>query len=182
MTWRYVSALMATHGLGGAKLENTGFDGFWSDAENHGKFSNSYFKQVLASGWVPERNVGGNAGKVQWQRGDTGKSDTHKQMMLDTDLCLPYANNIMCGARDEFGVKIYDCRWSNRTHLSALNNGDCCAFTRADRLYQKDVLTSNTEEYYCGVQGFNLSDFDFQRSKCCEHEPSTSYGDCDNEY
>ena len=100
MTWRYVSALSAVHGLGRAKLENNGFDGFFSDADNVGKFSNDYFSQVLANGWSPERNVGGNPNKVQWQRADQGKNDAHKQIMLDSDLCLAYQNNIRCGARD----------------------------------------------------------------------------------
>jgi hypothetical protein len=64
MTWRYVSALSAAHNLGGAKSENTGFEGFFGDSANAGKFSNNYFKQILLNGWIPERNVSGNEEKV----------------------------------------------------------------------------------------------------------------------
>ena len=44
MTWRYVSALSATHNLGRARKENSGFDGFFGDKASAGKFSNDYFR------------------------------------------------------------------------------------------------------------------------------------------
>jgi hypothetical protein len=135
MSWRYVAALSAAHGLGGAKPENSGFDGFFSDSANVGKFSNNYYKQILQHGWTPERGVGGNPDKIQWQRADNGKEEGHKQMMLDSDLCLAYKNNLKCGARDENGVRVYDCHTGAGTLLSSSTGGDCCAFTKLDRLY-----------------------------------------------
>jgi hypothetical protein len=37
--------------------------------------------------------MGGVEGKNQWARSDIGKSLTHKEFMLDTDMCLMYLTN-----------------------------------------------------------------------------------------
>jgi catalase (peroxidase I) len=62
--WKLIAAISGAHTLGGAQIQNSGFDGFWSDSANSGKFNNNYYKSIIAKGWVPQRNVGGNANKV----------------------------------------------------------------------------------------------------------------------
>jgi catalase (peroxidase I) len=92
--WALTAAISGAHTLGGASVENSGFSGTWSDAINQGKFNNDYYKSILHKAWAPELNLGGNPNKNQWKRVDLGTSASHKEMMLDTDMCLAYDNNI----------------------------------------------------------------------------------------
>jgi len=39
--------------------------------------------------------MGGNSEKNQWELVDEGANGTHKEMMLNTDLCLAYTFNQM---------------------------------------------------------------------------------------
>jgi len=82
------AALMGVHTLGRARIENTGYDGWWSDVEHQKEFTNDYFISLLAKGWVPKR-MGEN--KNQWERAD--KRNTN-EMMLDSDMCLAYAHPV----------------------------------------------------------------------------------------
>ena len=61
--WTLIAAINGAHTLGSATIANSGFNGFWSDAANQGKFNNNYYHSILAKGWVPELNVAGTAGK-----------------------------------------------------------------------------------------------------------------------
>ena len=92
--WALTAAISGAHTLGGAQIKNSGFEGTWSDAENQGKFNNDYYKSILHKGWGPELSVGGNPDINQWKRVDEGASASHKEFMLDTDMCLAYDNNI----------------------------------------------------------------------------------------
>lgn len=68
--WALTTALSGAHTIGSASLENSGYDGFWSDSENSGIFNNDYYTSILAKGWGPERSVDGNEEKNQWIRVD----------------------------------------------------------------------------------------------------------------
>jgi len=82
-------ALMGVHTIGRADLKNSGYDGWWSDPLQQNTFNNDYFKSLALKGWVPQRAVGGDANKNQWQRSDAGRQGP-SEMMLNTDLCLLY--------------------------------------------------------------------------------------------
>lgn len=90
--WKLTAAISGAHTLGSARISTSGFDGFWSDAANQSKFNNDYYKSIILKGWGPELAVNGVSGKNQWQRLDRGITG-HKEMMLDTDMCLVYNNN-----------------------------------------------------------------------------------------
>jgi len=91
--WALTMALSGVHSLGKASPENSGYDGFWSDAKSQGKFNNDYYRSLLYKGWGPELAVGNNKNKNQWKRIDKGFNNEHKEMMLNSDLCLIYDNN-----------------------------------------------------------------------------------------
>lgn len=92
--WKMVAAINGAHTIGSAKIANSGYDGFWSDSKNQGVFNNDYYKSLIFKGWGPETAVAGNKGKNQWQHIDTRRENAgHKQMMLNSDLCLFYNNN-----------------------------------------------------------------------------------------
>jgi len=95
LTWTGAAALMGVHTLGRAKIQNSGYDGWWSDAENSRRFNNDYFVSLVTKGWMPERKLGGNKDKNQWINSNFNyDEEVHgKQMMLDTDLCLLYSNS-----------------------------------------------------------------------------------------
>jgi len=81
------------HTIGSAKLENSGYEGSWSSAEDKGKFNNQFYHNAVLRGWAPEKAVNGNPGKNQWKLVDQGQGGEHKEMMFNTDLCLAYAKN-----------------------------------------------------------------------------------------
>lgn len=153
LTWRESAALMGVHTLGRAKPENSGFNGFWSDPMNSRIFNNDYYKSLLNKGW--EREILGH-GKAQWKRVDEGIAPiTHKEMMLDTDLCLAYDVN---GA---------DLKAAQHT---------CCAWRLVDA--SDEISSSN------GFCGHNKSkrastgeqfSFDIQKKWCCS---TTAAEDC----
>jgi hypothetical protein len=90
-SWKATTAISGAHTLGGAKLSNSGYDGFWT--EDPGKFNGEYFKRILDRGWGPELNVGQNSNRNQWKLVDNSRPK-RKQMMLNSDLCLIYDNGI----------------------------------------------------------------------------------------
>lgn len=70
--WRMTTAIIGAHTLGGASLENSGYEGTWSDPEDQGKFNNGYYRNLLLKGWGTELGVNGNPNKNQWIRVDRG--------------------------------------------------------------------------------------------------------------
>ena len=88
--WALTAAISGAHTLGSATIANSGFDGFWSDSGAQGQFNNDYFKSMIAKGWTTQLSVNGVSGKNQWARADRGRTNNHKEMMLDTDICLAY--------------------------------------------------------------------------------------------
>ena len=92
--WILTAAISGAHTLGSATIANSGYDGFWADATQSGVFNNDYYKGILHKGWGIERAVNGNANKNQWKRIDLrADQQTHKEMMLSTDLCLAINGN-----------------------------------------------------------------------------------------
>jgi len=91
--WRLVTALSGAHTIGRANLENSGFDGPWSDEDNQHIFNNDYYKSLVMKGWAPKEM---DESHHQWERVDsTDKTKTSNQMMLNSDICLAYQNNIV---------------------------------------------------------------------------------------
>ena len=90
-SWTMTAAISGAHSIGSAKLENSGYKGAWSSPDQQGIFNNDYYKSMLAKGWGPVLAVEGNPEKTQWRRIDNAGPD---EMMLTTDLCLAYDNNL----------------------------------------------------------------------------------------
>lgn len=84
------AALMGVHTLGRAKIENSGYEGWWSLSGPQREFTNDYYISMIAKGWMPEQ-LSSSPPKNQWKRSDGG-SDT-REMMLDTDMCLAWADD-----------------------------------------------------------------------------------------
>jgi len=139
LTWRETAALMGVHTLGRASQNNSGFSGWWSDAENNRKFNNNYFKSLINKGWMTERL---ETGKFQWKRTDTGLPRQHHEMMLDTDMCLAYE---MPGSED-IKASVHDC----------------CAWRVVGG---SDKIDRNN--MFCGFT-FSMVGEDTQREWCCE--------------
>ena len=76
--WRMVAAINGAHTVGSAKIETSGYDGYWSEADQQGIFNNDYYKSILMKGWKLETAVDGNKDKNQWVRSDLGADETHK--------------------------------------------------------------------------------------------------------
>jgi len=152
LDWRGAAALMGVHTLGKAHAENSGYDGWWSDAENMRKFNNDYYHTMLMNGWMPDKAVGGNPAKNQWRRSDLqtpGNVGPARELMLNTDICLAYDSPAM-------GYK--------------MNSRDdtCCAWTLKDSL-------DGIEGEYCGEVG-NVEDKEQQHRDCCDGELGTDCG------
>ena len=91
--WVMTAAISGAHSVGSAKLANSGYNGWWSDADSSGKFNNDYYRSLIAKGWGHEREVNGNPDKNQWERIDLGHGAEHHEIMLRSDLCLAYDTN-----------------------------------------------------------------------------------------
>jgi hypothetical protein len=85
---RLFTAILGAHTLGSAKLENSGYEGSWSDTP--GVFNHDYYRQMLTRGWGPDRAVDGNEERNQWKIIDSDPTDG---LMLNSDMCLAYDNN-----------------------------------------------------------------------------------------
>ena len=92
--WTLTAAIMGAHTVGRVNIENSGYDGHWSSAEQQGIFNNDFFKSLLYKGWGPELAVNDNTEKNQWQRIDEKGMGDHKEMMLNTDMALVYTSNV----------------------------------------------------------------------------------------
>ena len=183
--WKMVAAINGAHTIGSAKIANSGYDGFWSDSKNQGVFNNDYYKSLVLKGWGPETAVAGNTKKNQWQHIDHNRENAgHKQMMLNSDLCMLYNNNkeqVECVATTKPVLELilsflglgsctkYD---DNGLDLHA-SNGMCCAWTPIVTATFLDISDGND---YCGG-GQNVQTGD-GRGECCSSEDASSYGDC----
>jgi len=129
------TALMGVHTLGRAKTENSGYNGWWTDAENSRKFNNDYYISMLSKSWLP---VSLAKNKNQWDRNDVGKTENGKQheMMLNTDLCLAFkfGGGAHVGAKEALHANECGCLWlrssnmpgfSSANHTNSANNKWC---------------------------------------------------------
>jgi hypothetical protein len=155
LDWDGAAALMGVHTLGRADVENSGYNGWWSDAENSRRFNNNYYVSMLAKGWIPERAINGTSSKNQWMRSDTGLDSSVEghEMMLNTDICLAF--------RDD-----------RRQPLLAQTE-DCCAWLGANTI--RDVINDNGG-IHCG--GDPRGNAEQQRARCCLNDPNAD--DCGN--
>jgi len=139
LTWAETAALMGVHTLGGAHLDRSGFDGFWSDRSNSLKFNNDYYKSMVQKGWAPERT---SAGRAQWRRVGTKGHNTNREMMLNTDMCLAFG---------------YDLKSEDTTQDS------CCAWAMPQKVH------GSWPNAWCAVRPNETSPqlFDTMLSHCC---------------
>ena len=94
--WAMTAAISGAHTVGSTKLENSGYQGFWSDTENSGIFNNDYYHSLILKGWMPKTAINGNSAKNLWVRSDQGRNNTsgaHQEIMLTSDMCLVYRGN-----------------------------------------------------------------------------------------
>lgn len=157
LSWDEAAALMGVHTLGRAKIENSGYDGWWSDAENSRRFNNDYYVSLLLKGWGPEAAVDGNPNKNQWARIDAGTDEAvlGKEMMLNTDMCLFFT-------MDNDGSVEMDA-------ATAAENDCLCAWSSSTRMQTASGKYMNGT--FCGRHDIpGPSDFPRQRSICCGAE------------
>lgn len=122
LSWEEAAALTGVHTLGRAKVENSGYDGFWSDATNSRWFNNNFYHSLLNKGWKPRETA---PERHQWFRSDLGQDTYEKgmEMMLNTDLCLAYtldaAGEVELNAEESLrsGVPCCTWRWSSDVEL-----------------------------------------------------------------
>lgn len=154
LTWDEAAALSGVHTLGRAQIKNSGYNGWWSDAENSRRFNNNYFTSIVLKGWAPETNISGNPGKNQWQRVDSGVDEATlgKEMMLNTDMCLFFT-------MDDDGNVPLDAK-------TALENECNCTWASAIQFNQ--AITTYNKDKFCGSTDIpGGSNFPAQRAKCC---------------
>jgi len=170
LTWEEATALMGVHSLGRASTMNSGYDGYWMSPENAKKFNNEYYTALIAVSWCPELNVGGNPQKHQWKRCDAGSETFEwKEMMLNTDMCLAYA--------DKNGGSLI----ASPDHPDS----DCCAWVHSfiEDYNMTDVIANNGNSFCnkactdygageCGDHSNKMEEF----KACCTFEPQRA--DC----
>jgi len=151
LNWEESTAFMGVHTLGRCKVENSGYDGWWDTPEHSRTFNNHYYVALIATSWCPEKNVAGNEGKHQWRRCDTGSDKfTHKEMMLNTDMCLAYTdvqgNSLIAGEKDS-----ECCAWV-KTLVGVDQNPN--PSKRANRVgsYRMEEVIANNKNSFCNVQ------------------------------
>lgn len=147
LSWTQSAALMGVHSLGRARPEFSGFDGWWSDAENSRRFNNNYFVSILAKGWMPETVA--STGRTQWRRSDVGEdaATLGKEMMLNTDMCLAYTTDI-----------------AGEVELKA-ESSNCCAWI--DPREVRAGYTTYLGGVFCGDTDIPGGAGGPQRDKCC---------------
>jgi len=136
---RLTAAIMGAHTLGRARLENSGYNGTWSGEGSEGVFDNDYYKQMLTRGWGPDLSVGNNDGRNQWKTVDSGPAGG---LMLNSDLCLAYDNNIehqKCMAEHNNNNRKCKKLQNKGKPINALHS-HCCAWTHKGALFNKGVL------------------------------------------
>jgi len=155
LTWRETAALMGVHTLGRTRLENSGFNGWWSDHNSASHFDNNYYHSLALKGWTPATSA---KGKRQWIRsGQLSKRTGKDEMMLNTDMCLLYANH-------------------DGTDIKAENDGDkgCCAWIMPDLFaemgFNKNGATQSAnnpeKNKWCGF-GSTSGPFGNVKHWCC---------------
>jgi len=120
LTKAEATALSGVHTLGRARLENSGYEGWWSDPDNSRIFNNNYFVSIVAKGWGPKTAVDGNPNKNMWVRSDVDADKHNHEMMLNTDMCLAYFEDGKGLKADEHNC----CAWFNPEFFSESRQRD----------------------------------------------------------
>jgi len=154
LTEREAAALMGVHTIGRTRLENSGYDGWWSDPTNSRIFNNNYYISMVTKGWIPKQTT---MNKHQWDRADVGRALPNHEMMLNTDLCLAFIeNNPVTGAIEPLNAAIHDCcAW-----LDPPSNNPGFGLT------DHPQITQANGGLHCGDQPVNIG-FE-SRFKCCD--------------
>jgi len=180
--WTLTAAISGAHTVGSAHPDTSGWSGAWVSEASAGTFDNSYYWHALMFGWKVELDV--TPGKHQWMRSDLGLNLTegaHKEMMLDTDLCLLYTYNTDTNQCDQ-AIGEYDrmvsfgkhgkkrekigpypqsndeCR-SNTVNQkdqhflasNAVTGNRCCAWTKSTGLQGFQIINKTHMHGYCGT-------------------------------
>lgn len=168
LDWWESAALMGVHTLGRAQIANSGYNGWWSDAENSRRFNNDYYASIVLKGWGPETAVNGNTNKNQWKRIDQGADEAGlgKEMMLNSDMCLYFT-------MDDDGLVEMDA-------ATAAENTCECTWVAYVKFQQASNKYMNGT--FCGSHDIpGAAEFPRQRSICCGEEfdkPSDLPIDC----
>mmetsp|Transcript_46258 Transcript_46258/g.100570 ORF Transcript_46258/g.100570 Transcript_46258/m.100570 type:complete len:495 (-) Transcript_46258:140-1624(-) len=196
LKWSHAAALMGVHSLGRASTSNSGYDGWWSDAENSRRFNNNYFTSMLLKGWMPERAVGGNSAKNQWLVSDNSHTGVMgKEMMLDTDMCLAFSTGLM-SFEDIHSASSDCCTWTMPVNvIDAIynyNDGVFCGVNDAEKvklwltLPKGDTIAKRQEAWELWQQETGLEPnavFREMRAACCQGQDKyrrefKEYEDC----
>ena len=163
--WTLVAAISGVHTVGKASLENSGYEGHWSSAEEQGKFNNDYYKSALYRGWGPHPAVNNNTNKNQWEIVDWGAEEEHTRFMLNSDLCLVYNSNKRherCSRAypkstedwRDFSMRVSECDANLIDKYGDLDpnvSPKCCAWAHVNHLRYNGVKEFNTVGYeFCG--------------------------------
>ena len=186
MPWTMTAAISGAHSLGSAKLQNSGYSGFWSDVRSQGFFNNDYYKSILAVGWAPDLSVNGNPEKNQWKRVDAARDSTHIEMMLTTDLCMAFRNNpgyVECMRTTKVKRKNKHCGGLHFKDGIDLNPHfkTCCTWTNANNLFRSGLFVEGQNNDFCGVTVQSKSKQ--QRQDCCSgiKQKGVPLEDCDSQ-
>ena len=115
---------------------------------------------------------------------------THKEMMLDTDMCLAYVNNYdLAECRDTLPDDIgfwKGCKEfrDGRGEPLLAENTNCCAWNDEKILFKDGFLTNGTTYEFCG-HTLETNVMDGTRWKCCRNIPDKKgsfSGDCDDNH
>eukprot|EP00931_Biecheleriopsis_adriatica_P011927 TRINITY_DN11301_c0_g1_i1.p1 TRINITY_DN11301_c0_g1~~TRINITY_DN11301_c0_g1_i1.p1 ORF type:complete len:715 (-),score=142.71 TRINITY_DN11301_c0_g1_i1:265-2373(-) len=149
-SWKNIAALSGVHTLGGAHIENSGYNGTWTS--DPWVFNNAYYMRILDQGWMPELSVGGNSKKNMWKVSDETQTAAEQgQMMLNSDLCMIFDNSLDSVNCDRCilnhpnfrrlpwgATKNYVYRFCKnirgRGHYLNAKEKLCCTWTRPDKM------------------------------------------------
>jgi len=168
------SALMGVHTIGRARSEYSGWNGYWSAPEQSSRFNNNYYLSLLLKGWAPGRSPNG---RNQWNHVGSGTERGKPQMMLDSDMCLAYGDEVSDSSVQDC------CAWIMPDAFDAINASIPDGGNKAvDRLNEQ---TQNGRQW-CGTTFPNEIDdvkqesFEHIRDWCCVSGTRGPDVDCGN--
>jgi hypothetical protein len=95
---------------------------------------------MIAKGWTTQTSVNGVAGKNQWARADIGRENNHKEMMLDTDICLAYRHTEDLNNGNASGAFL----------LAGQGQASCCGWINSSVLYDAGAFAPGVSNRFCG--------------------------------
>lgn len=202
VAWGLTAAISGAHTVGKASKENSGFEGFWDDSVGSGIFNNGYYLSLLKNGWGPEKpnSESGNT-KAQWKLVDDGWNNEHKEMMLNTDMCLAFKKTRSAACFNKkapfpknndwnFVVRHAECRFnelSSGEDLRAETAKNCCGWVKQEGLWGHNVemnrweYTKQHKPYTKCHRTYNWPEKIETHKVCCQKLPDEK-NDCDFRY